>query len=165
MTKDLRRGIGDSAVVSAFIPYVSSVISKLSSSSSVTNGAVLQKYSNEFSSMAADVVASLKDGYQLSDIYVFSKLVPEIMAMAKDISGMTGEDKRGFVVDAVWVIYHSVDTGPDGSQNRFKIPFLSLLSYIGIKSSEEQVERFILKLITESAIDAAYSYLKEKGKV
>jgi hypothetical protein len=162
MAKELKRGVGNPA---DWLSFVQTVIKKLNESGDIQSGDIMNQFSDQFAQMAADVVAAAKDGFGLSDIPILSKLVPEVMGIAKQIEGASGEAKKQFVIDTIWVIYHSVDTGPDGNNNRIKIPFLSWLSYLGIKSSEEKVERFILKVATEFAIDAAYPYLKDKGEV
>lgn len=162
MAKELKRGVGD---VMKWVMYVQRLANELNSDGKLENGALLLKHSEEFSKMAADVAEAIKDGFDFSDLSLLAKLVPEIMEIAAKIEGASGEDKKSFVIDAVWLIYHSVDTGPDGKYNRLKIPFLGWLSFLGISAAEEKVERFILKVATEFAIEAAYSYLKEKGVV
>lgn len=125
----------------------------------------MEKYSDQFAQMASDVVAAIQDGFDLGDIVIFGDLVTEVMKIAKDIESASGEQKQQFVVDSVWLIYHSVDTGPDGKNNRIKVPGAHWLSKLGLTATEEKIERFILKIGTEFAIRSAYSYMKEKDEV
>jgi hypothetical protein len=58
----------------------------------------------------------------------------------------------------VWLIYHSIDTGPDGEQNRINLPIV-------FGSLEEKIEKSMIRIATEFAINAAYPYLKKEGSV
>ena len=158
----LERGIGD---VTGWLDWVKRVIGDLKTSGDLQDGDLMEKYANQFAEMAADVVEAVKDGLQISDLMILGTLVPDVMKIAAGIEGASGEEKRRFVVDAVWLVYHSVDTGPDGTQNRIKVPGAHWLSKLGMTATEEKIERFILKLGTEFAINAAYSYMKEKDEV
>lgn len=158
MARELQRGVGD---VAAILPYVTKLVTELKAAGQLKNGAIIEANMQAFAQMAADVLAVVKDGFQFSDLAILAKLVPELMGIAKNIAGASGDDKRQFVVDCVWIIYHSVDTGPDGKQNRIKVPFVSWLSWLGIGATEEQVERLVLKLATEFAIEAIYTHLKK----
>jgi len=149
----LRRGFGD---VLGWAAWIQTVIDKFKNSGVIQSGDLMTKYSAKFAQMAADAAEAVKDGFQLRDLVIFGELVPEIMTIADEIKNATGEQKKCFVVDAVWVIYHSVDTGPDGKNNRIRVPGLSWLSKIGITSTEEAVERYVLKIATEMAIEAVY---------
>ena len=162
MTKRLERGIGD---VSGWVDFVKSILGDLQSSGDVQNGALMEKHSDSFAQMAADVVAAVQDGFGLDDVVIFGDLVTDVMKIAKDIDGATGEQKEQFVIDSVWLIYHSVDMGPDGNHNRIKVPGAHWLSALGMTTTEEKIERFILKVGTQFAIRSAYSYMKEKGDV
>ena len=133
--------------------------------SDLQEGELMEKYGPELSKMAATVVDVLEDGIQIEDFKALGPMVPQIMIIAAGIEGAPGEQKRRFVVDAVWIVYHALDTGPDGKQNRVKVPYLAWLSSIGISLPEEKLERFALKLATETAIDAAFDYMREKGVV
>lgn len=149
----LQRGIGD---VTGWLDWIKQTIADLKGSGDFESGDLLEKYADTFASMGADVAEAVKDGFQFSDIYEIGKLLPEIMAIAKDIDGATNEQKHQFAVDAVWLIYHSVDTGPDGKQNRIKVPGAHWLSKFGITEPEEKLERFVLKFATDMSIKAAY---------
>lgn len=162
MTASVQRGIGD---VTGWVDWVKKVLGDLKSSGDVQNGELMEKYADQFAQMAADVVEAIKDGFDLGDIVIFGDLVTDVMKVAKDIEDAPGEQKHQFVVDAVWLIYHSVDTGPDGQQNRIKVPGAHWLSKLGMTATEEKIERFILKVGTEFAIRSAYSYMKEKEEV
>jgi hypothetical protein len=161
MAKELKRGIGDAL---AWLPSIQTAYAALAVGNAKT-GALMEKYQQQFAQMAADVVAAAKDGFGFSDVVLIAKLIPEIMNIAKDIEGATGEDKKNFTIDAVWTIYHAVDTGPDGKQNRIKVPFLSWLSFLGITTTEEKFERAVLKIATEFAIEGVYALLQKQGKV
>jgi len=158
----LQRGIGD---VTGWVDWVKTVIGELKGTEEFQTGELMEKYADKFAEMAADVAEAVKDGLQITDLMLLGNLVPEIMKIASGIEGAEGEKKRQFVVDAVWLIYHSVDTGPDGTQNRIRVPGVSWLSKLGFTATEEKIERFILKLGTEFAINSAYSYMKEKLEV
>lgn len=151
----LQRGMGD---VTGWLAWIKQTISDLKNSGDIESGDLMDKYDDKFASMAADVAEAVKDGFQFSDVYEIGKLVPEIMGIAGEIEQASNEQKNRFVVDAVWVIYHSVDTGPDGKQNRIKVPGAHWLSKFGITQPEEKLERFVLKTATEMAIKAAYVY-------
>jgi hypothetical protein len=158
--KKLQRGLGD---ITGWVSWVNSVISGLNNSGNIQDGELMAKYSDKFAQMAADVSDVLKDGFQVSDLVVLGALVPDIMKIADELESAPGTQKKQFVVDAVWVIYHSVDTGPDGKHNRIHVPGLSWLSKFGISAPEEKVERYVLKLATEMAVEAAYVRLGGTG--
>jgi len=162
MAKVLQRGIGD---VTGWLDWVKQVISDLKGTEGFESGELMDKYADKFAEMAADVAEAVKDGLQLSDLMILGNIVPDIMKIAASVESASGEQKRQFVIDAVWLIYHSVDTGPDGQHNRIKVPGAHWLSKLGMTATEEKIERFILKLGTEFAINAAYSYMKEKSEV
>lgn len=124
-------------------------------------GNVMDKYMPEFSAMANAVVAAIGDGFQFSDLSAFSKIIVRVMEIANEIGGMTGEEKRDFVVDVIWLLYHEIDTGPDGSANRIMVPGLNWLSAVGITSTEEAVERYVLGMSTRFAIDTVYPFFKK----
>ena len=155
----LARGLGD---VTGWIDWVKTTIGNLQNSGDIESGDLMDKYIDKFASMAADVAEAVKDGFQFTDIYEIGRLVPEIMEIAREIAGTSNEQKNQFVVDTVWVIYHSVDTGPDGKQNRIKVPGMHWLSSLGITAPEEKIERLVLKTATEMAIKAAYVYFEKK---
>ena len=155
------RGIGN---ITGWVEWITKQIQDLKDSNSIQDGELMLKHSQTFAQMAADVVYALKDGFQISDVMFFGKIVPEIMKIAEDIGDSQGEDKKQFVVDTVWVIYHSIDTGPDGKNNRVKVPGLSWLSSFGISVAEEKFERFVLKVATEMAVEAAYVYFAKDAE-
>lgn len=159
---DLVRGIGN---IVGWVDWFKKVIEEMEQHEDFTTGALMLAHADQFAVMGADVAEAVKDGLQLHDIVLLGDLVPDIMKIAAKIEGAAGAEKRQFVIDVIWVIYHSVDTGPDGKHNRIKVPGAHWLSKLGFTSTEESIERFILKIGTEFAIKAAYSLLKEKSDV
>ena len=159
MARELKRGVGD---VLGYLPSIKTAYDLLVANGDIKNGALMAQYQKQFAQMASDVVAATQDGFNLSDVMLIAKLIPEIMTIAKSIEGASGEDKKNFTVDAVYLIYRSVDSGPDGKQNRIKVPFISWLSFVGITSTEEKVERALIKMATEFAIEGIYTVLKPK---
>lgn len=147
--KSLQRGIGDA---SGWAEWLRKTVSELKSQEMFENGDLMEKYSDQFTEMAADVAEAVKDGLDIGDIVLLAELIPDIMKIAKNIEGAPQEQQEQFVVDAVWLIYHSVDTGPDGKQNRIKVPGAHWLSKLGMTSTEEKIERFVLKVGTEFAL-------------
>jgi len=162
MERKLQRGIGD---VSGWLDWVKKIIGDLKTEEYFETGELMEQYADDFASMAADVSEAVKDGLDIGDIVIMGDLVNEIMKIASKIEEASGETKKQFVVDAVWLIYHSVDTGPDGEHNRIRVPGAHWLTKIGISEPEEKLERFALKMATEFAIRSVYSYMKEKGEV
>jgi hypothetical protein len=160
MARELKRGIGD---MLSWLPSIQTAYAALSASGDIKSGALMEKYQQTFAGMASDVVASVKDGFSITDIMLIAKLVPEIMGIAKDIEGVDGETKKQFVVDSVYLVYRSIDSGPDGKQNRIKVPFLGWLSYVGITAAEEKIERTLLKLATEFAVEGVYTLMKKQA--
>jgi hypothetical protein len=161
MSKVLTRGVGSKAVWSSII---NTAIQGLQSSETVSadSAALMAKYKDTFAQMAADVVAAVGDGFQLSDLRILAKLVPELMSIAKEIEQADAEQKRQFVVDSVYLIYRAADSGPDGKQNRFKVPLLNYLSYLGITTTEEKFEQWLITLVTECVIEVVMPYLEGK---
>ncbi len=118
---------------------------------------IIKPHLSKLSEIAQKVVDQLKDGFQWHDIMSLGVIIPDVMKIASEIE-ITGAEKRNFVIEAVWIIYHSIDTGPDGKANRINLPLV-------FGSLEERIEKAIFKIATEFAINAAYPYLKEKGEV
>jgi hypothetical protein len=160
--KTLQRGIGD---VAGWLDWIKNVISDLKGGADFETGDLMEQFAPQFAEMAADVAEAIKDGLDIGDIVIMGDLVTDIMKIAKKIENAPGEQKHQFVIDAVWLIYHSVDTGPDGNQNRIKVPGAHWLTKFGITEPEEKLERFTLKVATEFAMRAAYKYMKEKDEV
>jgi hypothetical protein len=97
------------------------------------------------------------DGLQLSDVAAVGKVVPDIMKLVKDLD-WPGSDKKEFVIDAVWLVYKTVDTYPDGKQNNVNIPFL-------MGSWETKVERAFISFAAGMAVDAVFDRLRKDDEV
>jgi hypothetical protein len=162
MSSVLKNGVAD---LYPWLALVKSVVATLKNKGDIKTGAVFDKYINQLAQIAADASAAIKDGFQVNDLRVFGEVVPEIMKIAKDINGFSGEEKRQFVADASYAVYRAVDGGIDGSQNRIKVPFVGFLSKFGISSPEEKFEKFVVYFGTEAIISAVYGYMKEKNLV
>ena len=124
----------------------------------LNNSDILEPHLPALSDMAQKVVDQLKDGFQWSDLMILGAIIPDVMKIAATLNDTTGAEKKSFVIEAVWVVYHSIDTGPDGKANRINLPLV-------FGSLEEKIEKSILKIATEFAINAAYPYLKKDGAV
>lgn len=112
----------------------------------------------ELAAIADDVVDVFKDGWQWADLISLGELVRPIMVLASEIEAYTGEQKRQFVVDAVWLIYRSIDGGPSGNENRINIPLV-------FGSIETKIEKKIVAFVTDFAIGSLFNVLREKGEV
>jgi len=132
------------------------ILGKLIKESNPANKSVFEDNLPAISTVAEDVVDILSDGFQIEDIAGFCKVVGPIMEMAKDISDLSKKEKEQFVVDTVWMIFHAVDTYPDGEGNRINVPIL----FGGL---ERKFEKKMVDLATRSAVKAIYEFGKSKG--
>ncbi len=104
-------------------------------------------------SILEDLDSILVDGFQWTDIpKAFGLVVPKLMEIAGQKQGLTGEQRKAFVVDAATVIYFHYN--PD-------LPLLP--DTFGI---EDRVEKWMVPWLAEMAIESAYSLWKTiKGKL
>ena len=120
-----------------------------------TESSIIKERLPEIYEAADKVVVNIKDGFSFSDLLILGEMVPEIMAMASKVEGFSNEDKHRFVVDAVWIVYKAIDTGPDGSQNRINIPVL-------FGNIEVKFEYVFIKYVVGFAIKTVYPFIKNK---
>lgn len=121
-----------------------------------SNKNILEEHIDEISSIADEVIDILADGFQWADIISFFKVVSPLMELTEKIDQYNGEEKEQFVVDAVWMIYETVDTYPDGESNRINIPIL----FGGL---EKKFEKEMVNFVARAAIKAVHAFGKEKG--
>jgi len=101
-------------------------------------------------------VDRLKDGFQLNDVIpIFSAAVVDIMGIANELVGATGEQKRKFVTDMCVALYNFIDKGPDGTQNRIHIPWVPSMV-------ENYIEAQVLPLAIRMVIEAVCTIWKSK---
>ena len=117
---------------------------------------VLEQRLPEIRKIADEVIDIMSDGFQFSDVISMFEFIGPLMSLAKEIEEFSGIQKEQFVVDAVWFIYKTVDTYPDGESNRINIPLL-------FGAMETSFEKKALDFATRSAVKAVYSFAKEKG--
>lgn len=116
---------------------------------------VLQEKMPEIQKIADDTIDILKDGWQFSDVVDFFKVIGPLLDLVEDISEWDEDKKEDFVVAAMYFIYQTIDTYPDGKQNNINIPFL----FGGI---ERKFEERALEFATRSAIRALCGYFDKK---
>jgi hypothetical protein len=117
---------------------------------------IINEKLEEIVKIADDVIDILKDGLQYSDAISFFEVVGPLMSLANTISEEWDEDKKDqFVVDAVYLIYKTVDTYPDGNQNNIDVPLL----FGGL---ERGFEKKTLDFATRSALKALRSYIEKQ---
>jgi len=121
-----------------------------------SNIPILEQKLSEIQSIADQAIDIMADGFQFTDVISMYKFVGPLMDMAKEIEEFDGAQKEQFVVDAVWFIYKTVDTYPDGESNRINVPLL-------FGSMETAFEKKVLDFATRSAVKAVYGFGKEHG--
>ena len=85
---------------------------------------ILEQKLPEIQVIADQVIDIMADGFQFTDVITMYKFIGPLMNMAKEIEEFSGIQKEQFVVDAVWFVYKTVDTYPDGVSNRINVPHL-----------------------------------------
>jgi hypothetical protein len=139
---------------------VTGTLSKLKGTSEieeVSYGQLAEKIP-ELTEIVYSVVGSLADGFQWSDAVTLGKVVGPFMTLASTINDFTGEQKKQFVVDAVWLTYKTVDGYPDGTKNNINVPLL-------IGGLETKFERKIVTFAAEWAVNSLFDVLRDKGDV
>jgi len=106
--------------------------------------------------IADEVVDILKDGWQFGDVIDFFEVIGPLMELVEDVSDLDEATKDQFVADAVYLIYQTVDTYPDGEQNNIDIPFV----FGGI---ERGLEKRLVDFASRAAIKALRSYIAKKA--
>ena len=120
------------------------------------NAPILEERMAEIQAIADQAIDIMADGFQWSDVISMFKFIGPLMDLAKEIEHFSGKQKEDFVVDAVWFIYKTVDTYPDGESNRINIPVL-------FGALETAAEKKFLDFSTRAAVKAVYSFGKKKG--
>ena len=117
---------------------------------------VLEQRMPEIQKIADQAIDIMADGFQFSDVISMFEFIGPLMNLVKEMEGLTNAQKEQFVVDAVWFVYKTVDTYPDGESNRINVPLL-------FGAMETSFEKKVLDFATRSAVKAVYSFGKEKG--
>jgi hypothetical protein len=114
-------------------------------------GASVEEKMPEIAGLLEDLDEIFADGLQWEDVgKVLGQVVPELMEIADSLEGKTGEEKREFVADAMWVIYKHYDPN---------IPWIP-------EWVENKLEKVVVAKLAEAAVEAAfklYKKLKEKN--
>jgi hypothetical protein len=106
--------------------------------------------------IADEAVDILADGFQWEDVLSMYQIIGPLMNIAGDIEELDDKAKEQFVVDAVWLIYKTIDTYPDGESNRINIPVL----FGGLETA---FEKKALDFATRAAVNAVYKFAKDQG--
>lgn len=118
----------------------------------------METYVEQLTVIIQDVVRTVEDGLQLSDLTALGGVVEPLMRLAASFQDYAGPDKRRWVIEAVWLAYRVADTYPDGKHNNINIPILW-------GELERRVERSIISFGAGMAIDALYGRMKADGEV
>ena len=121
-----------------------------------SNAGVLNEQLPDIAKIADDVIDILKDGWQFSDVVDFFEVVGPLLDLANNITGMDDEQKDQFVVDAVYMIYQTVDTYPDGNSNNIDVPYV----FGGIETG---LEKRVIEFAARSALKAIRAYMAKKS--
>jgi len=117
---------------------------------------VLEQKMPEIQKIADQAIDIMADGFQFSDVISMFEFIGPLMNLAEEIEELTNVQKEQFVVDAVWFVYKTVDTYPDGESNRINVPLL-------FGAMETSFEKKVLDFATRSAVKAVYNFGKENG--
>lgn len=112
----------------------------------------------QFGEIVNTIGPAIGDGFQFDDVVAFGKVVGPFMELAKTIHNFTGEEKKAFVVDAVWLTYRAIDTYPDGKHNNINVPVLW-------GGAEKKFEKRVIRFCTSWAVNALYDRMKKDGDV
>jgi len=107
----------------------------------------------EIPSIVEKVSAKLEDGFQWTDLIVIGGIIPDAMKIVDKFPDLTNEEKHELVLDAVWIVYKTIDKYPDNANN-INIPLV-----FGV--IEEKLEYAITRLAAGMAIKAVYPAYKE----
>jgi len=121
-----------------------------------SDAGVLSEQLPDIAKIADDVIDILKDGWQFSDVVDFFEVVGPLLDLANNITGMDDEQKDQFVVDAVYMIYQTVDTYPDGNSNNIDVPYV----FGGIETG---LEKRVIEFAARSALKAIRAYMSKKS--
>ena len=141
------RGIGD---------VFDSLLEKYKNAGKLTQSDTIEKFLPQIKEIAAQVGQTLGDGFQWRDVVDLIKIAKPLMLLVKDTNDLSGEQKRDFVKEAVWLAYKTYDDGPEGDENNINIPLL-------FGAFERKVEEIVVPMLAEVAVEMVYPELKEKG--
>jgi len=133
-----------------------SVMEKIKTNGELTQSAIIEQYLPAIKGIAADIGKTLGDGFQWTDVISLVKIAKPLMVLVKDVNELTGEQKKAFVKESIWVAYKTYDDGPTGSENNIDIPFL-------FGPFERKVESIVIPLLADVAVECLYPEMKEKG--
>ena len=105
------------------------------------------------------VGSTVKDGVSFEDLKVIPELIPPVMSLVENIPGLTGADKKQLAVEIIWIIYKAIDTWPDGTGNRIRIPEF-LMNITG--KTEEELEYTLVRSSASLLIELGHKYLFAK---
>jgi len=134
------------------------VLEGLGNTQQIRQGALVKEYLPKIEEIAADVKKTLGDGFQWQDVVLIFRCVRPLMTIAKEIDGLSGEQKKEFVKEAIWLVYKTYDGGKSGNENNIDIPLL-------FGAFERKVEETVIPMMAEVAVEALYPVLKEKGEL
>jgi hypothetical protein len=101
------------------------------------------KYKDQITSIVKRYSEPFKDGFQMHDMKALYSITLDLVAMAEELKGLTGEEKKSLVMGAAMLAY---------SQHGKNLPWY--LRWVP--------DSWIRKMIG-SAVDAAVDFLKRKG--
>lgn len=122
------------------------------------DAAKVREYSDDINGIIESVVDVFSDGLQLEDVTKIGEIVGPVMKLAASFNDYSGEEKKRFVQEVLWLVYRTVDTYPDGNRNNINIPFV-------MGSLELKLERGLLMFASGMAIDALYKRMKKDDEV
>ena len=148
------KGLSD--IVAKFGSSFDSILDKFKNGGTLTQTETIDKFLPEIKEIAAAVGKTLGDGFQWTDVISIVKIAKPLMVLVKDVEGLSGDQKRDFVKEAIWVAYKTYDDGPSGNENNIDIPLL-------FGPFERKVESIVLPMMAEIAVECLYPEMKESG--
>lgn len=126
---------------------IKEIVDRLSTTNEVDESKLKTMLQTTFSA----VTEQLQDGFQLHDAYpILSAALHDLMEIAENISGASGEEKLVFVTETFTSLYNLVDKGTDGTKNRIDIPWVPQVA-------EDFIEKRVLPIIIRFAVEAVVS--------
>lgn len=122
-----------------------------------SNATILNENLPDIAKIADEVIDILKDGWQFSDVVDFFEVVGPLLELTESMTNLTDEEKDQFIVDAVYMIYQTVDTYPDGNSNNIDVPYV----FGGIETG---LEKRVIEFAARSALKAIRAYIAKKSE-
>lgn len=122
------------------------------------NAAKFEEHLDAIAEIVAELKIAFGDGLDLSDFEAVGTAVGPIMKLAADFSDYEGSQKKEFVKEVIWTIYHTIDIGEDGDDNKIDLPWL-------VGGIETRVEKWVIKFAAGLAVDALFKRLREADEV